>query len=129
MLAGLVNADPRHVRNELTFGRFAPLTVGSAGLQLRLATAWVGLYDYRAYSALAETEPLMAEWVYLYCVDPQHESELLARRSALESCFFSDAGARIRADPLGCVGHRLQVVPYLWIQPGAYAGHFRPPFE
>lgn len=125
----LVALTPWMIRNEVTFGRPVPFTIGSQGYQLWLAAARVSLYDYGSYARLADSEPLLRRWVYLYREHPERERELIEDRADLDEAFFRDAAARIFGDPIAFTKHRLTVVPYLWIQPAAYAGHFRPPFE
>lgn len=120
---------PWVARNELVFGRPIPLTVGQSGLNLWLLAHRVSPDDYRL-ADLAKSEPLIGRWVELYegHGKPQ-EHERFDERLALEEELTRDAIVRIASDPLGYVAYRLRQLPGLWIQPAAYAGNFRPPFD
>lgn len=119
---------PWVVRNLLVFGMVVPLVVGMLGLEFWLPTYRVALYDYR-YTVWAQEEPLIARWLELYTGPGiAREREELPERMRLDGEFFADAWRKIAADPPGYLEHQLRLLPALWIQPAAYAGHFRPPF-
>lgn len=118
---------PWVVRNFATFGVPVPLVVGMQGLVYWLPADRVGLYDYR-FDVWAREEPLVARWLELYSTPGlAFERTTLPERIALEAQFFEDAARKISDDPGGYLRHQLGVVPFLWIQPAAYAGHFRDP--
>ncbi len=119
---------PWALRNAVVFRAPVPFTLGSQAISFWLAADRVGLYDYR-FEELAKGEPLLARWLHLYIDEPQHERGQVAERLQLESELNADAWAKIGADPVGFVAHRLAVLPYLWVQPAAFAGYFHPPLE
>lgn len=119
---------PWIARNARTFGEPIVLTVGQQGPPLYAAAAGLGLYDYRGFGLLSVSDPLLQRRARLY-VDEAGERDRLAERQQVERELISGALATITSDPLRYLAHQAGVVPYLWIQPAAYAGHFRPPFE
>lgn len=128
MFAGYATVlAPWVIRNLLAFGVAVPLVIGMQGLVYWLPAYRVPLYDYR-FQVWAQEEPLMAKWLELYTGPGiAREREQLQERIELEGELLADAGRKIAADPPGYLRHQLGVLPALWVQPAAYAGHFRAP--
>lgn len=125
----LLVLSPWVARNAMVFSAVIPFTVNKQAVPLWAAAARIDLYNYSAVGELARTEPLLARLYEVYSVTAGPEPELLAERRRLDEALTADAWRRIAEDPGAYIRHRLQVVPYLWIQPAAYAGHFVAPFS
>lgn len=126
-LGYVIVLTPWVARNALEFGRFIPLTVGTQGITFWDGTANKPLYKF-PYREWAQTEPLVARFVYHYIDNPGLERELIDDRIQLERDFDAAALRNIATDPVGYLGNRVRQVPFLWVQPAAFAGHLRPPF-
>lgn len=131
LVAGyVIGLSPWVARNIAVFGTPVTFSTQGYGQGLWLAATQVELYDYSPFfdPRAREREPLLARWHEVYGAGALQERERVRDRLDLDAAFLQDAVSRILADPVAYLAHRARVLPALWVQPAAYAGHFRPPF-